>query len=97
MALALLKKNVPLGEAVSSLAKRCQLSNRQAYRYLRHAQAVGSPLPIPETKSAFTVKLPPRLIEAVRGEAHQIDMPISDLVARALGEYLQRREPGRHG
>ena len=97
MALALLKKKASTGEAVSSLSKRCQLSKRQAYRYLRCAQAVDSPLPIPETKSVFTVKLSKGLIEAVRGKAHQIDISISELVAGALREYLQRRESGRHG
>jgi hypothetical protein len=97
MAIELLKKNASLGEAVSSLACRCRLSQRQAYRYLRQAQAVDRPLPIPESKAVFTVKLPPSLIQAVRRRARHQGRPISELVARALEDFLQKHGPGRHG
>jgi hypothetical protein len=97
MAIELLKKKVSLGEAVSSLAGRCGLSHRQAYRYLQQARAVDQPLPLPEAKAVFTVKLPPSLIKAVRHQARRQGQQISDLVARALEDFLQKKNPGSHG
>jgi hypothetical protein len=97
MAIELLKKKASLGEAVSSLARRCHLSPRQAYRYLQQAHALDKPLPIPESKAVFTVKLPPSLIKAVRRKARRQGQHISDLVARALEDFLQKKNPGSHG
>lgn len=97
MAIELLKKEVSLGEAVASLVSRCRLSKRQAYRYVRQAQAVNKPLPIPESKAVFTVKLPPSLIKAVRRKARDHGQPISELVARALEDFLQKQNTGSHG
>ena len=97
MAIELLKKKASPGEAVSSLAKRYGLSHRQAYRYLQQAHAADMPLPIPESKAVFTVKLPPSLIKAVRREARRCQrQQISDLVARALEDFLKQK-PGSHG
>lgn len=95
MAIELLKKNASLAEAVSSLASRCGLSRRQAYRYLQQAQAAEKPLPIPESKSVFTVKLPIGLIHAVRTRARRRGQPIGDLVAHALEDFLGKE--GSHG
>jgi hypothetical protein len=97
MAIELRKKKASLGEAVSSLATRCRLSHRQAYRYLQQAHAVDKPLPIPESKAVFTVKLPPSLIKAVRSQARRQRQQISDLVARALEDFLQKKKPRSHG
>ena len=97
MAIELLKKKVSAGEAVSSLASRYRLSQRQAYRYLQRARAVDKPLQIPESKAVFTVKLPPSLIKAVRRKARQQGQPISDLVARALEDFLRKQNSGSHG
>lgn len=97
MAIELLKKKASFAEAVSSLAGQLRLSKRQAYRYLQQAEAASKPLPIPEAKAVFTVKLPPSLIEEVRRRAHDQKQPISDLVAAALRESLRRPKPGSHG
>jgi transposase-like protein len=96
MAIELLKKKASPGEAVSSLARRYGLSHRQAYRYLQQAHAADMPLPIPESKAVFTVKLPPSLIKAVRREARRQRQQISDLVAHALEDFLKQK-PGSHG
>jgi hypothetical protein len=93
----LLKKTASLAEAVSALTKRCGLSSRQAYRYLRQAQAVDKPLPIPESKAVFTVKLAPSLIKAVRRQARRHGQQISELVARALEDFLHNQNPGSLG
>lgn len=95
MAIELLKKKASLADAVSSLADRCGLSRRQAYRYLQRAQSAEKALPIPESKSVFTVKLPIALIQAVRTTARRRGRPISDLVAHALEDFLGKE--GSHG
>ena len=97
MAIELLKTEASVGEAVSSLARRCRLSPRQAYRYLRQAQSVDRPLPIPEAKAVFTVRLAPSLIKSVRRQARRRGEQISELVAQALEDFLQRKNPGSHG
>jgi hypothetical protein len=97
MAIELLKKKASLAEAVSALAEHCRLSRRQAYRYLRQAQGVDKSLPIPESKAVFTVKLAPRLIKAVRRQARRHGQQISELVARALEDFLHHQNPGSLG
>lgn len=66
------------------LIRRYGLSRRQAYRYLQEAQQITLPLPIPESKAVFTVKLPCRLIARVRRQARQQRWAISQWVERAL-------------
>ncbi|MCI0529384.1 MAG: hypothetical protein L0Y56_18245, partial [Nitrospira sp.] len=56
-ALELMREYGSLVEATQALAARYGISKRQAYRYLRQAKALGKPMPIPEPKMAFTIKL----------------------------------------
>jgi predicted DNA binding CopG/RHH family protein len=95
MALDLLKKQTSPHEVVASLVARFDLSARQAYRYLQHAQRVTKPLALPEPKAVFTVKLPPRLIQRVRRRARARGQPISEVVTEALQEFLTKPNP--HG
>jgi predicted HicB family RNase H-like nuclease len=69
---------------LKALIVRYGLSRRQAYRYLQEAQQSASPLPIPEPKAVFTVKLPHSLIPQVRQQARQQRCSISQWVERAL-------------
>ena len=55
-----------LPDAVEQLAQDCSISPRQAYRYLQQAQRLKEPVPVSESKLAFTVKLPHSLIQRVR-------------------------------
>lgn len=86
----LLREFDQLSDAVGQLAKDCSISPRQAYRYLREAHRLKEPLTVTEPKLAFTVKLPPRLIQRVRLYASVKDLSISEVVSRALLALLPR-------
>ena len=92
MAVDLLEKNATPQEVVSSLVLHCGLSPRQAYRYVQQAQQACRPAPLPEKKSIFTVRLPIGLIQQVRRQARDRGEPISDLVKKALRDYLEKSE-----
>jgi len=94
-ALQFLNEQIVPAAVVTRLAVQLGVSARQAARYVRAAQQRSSPLPIPETKVVFTVKLPTRLIRQVRRAAHVQGRSISDWVAHALEEQLRGSQ--RHG
>ena len=79
-----------LPDAVEQLAQDCSISPRQAYRYLQQAQRLKEPLAVSESKLAFTVKLPPSLIQRVRLYASVKNLSISEVVSRALLALLPR-------
>ncbi len=91
----LLKQRTSPPEVLSRLVARYGISRRQAYRYLRQAQAAGRPLPIPEAKKVFTVKLSVSLIRQVRRQARREGDAISQWVERALQRGLKL--PQGHG
>lgn len=82
-------------KAVAALVRRYGISRRQAARYVREAQRVGRMQPIPEPKVVFTVKIPLRLVRALRQVARSTGESLSALVTRALEVFLQKR--GGHG
>ena len=84
LTLSLLQQQTSSSEVLKALIVRYGLSRRQAYRYLQQAQQSASPLPIPEPKAVFTVKLPRSLIPQVRQQARQHRCSISQWVERAL-------------
>ena len=94
MAQQLLHKSKDLSAAAVAMVQTFGLSKRQAYRYLREAQEHTQPVPIPESKIAFTVKLPQRLVEMLHAHAQAHNQPLSELVTEALEAFLQR--PGGH-
>ncbi|MBU1922588.1 hypothetical protein KKD84_05265 [Patescibacteria group bacterium] len=65
------------------------MSKRQAYRYVHEAEAIGSEVPIPDTKIAFTVKVSKNLIQAVRNYAKTSGQSLSEIVTQALQAFLQ--------
>ena len=89
----LLREKASPQEALNWLVTHYGLSRRQAYRYLLQAQTVRGPVPVPETKGVFTVKLPVSLIRHVRQRCRQEGMAISQWVEAAL----QRSLNSRHG
>jgi predicted DNA-binding transcriptional regulator YafY len=86
----LLREFDQLSDAVEQLVQDCSISPRQAYRYLQQAHRLKEPLPVTESKLAFTVKLPPSLIQRVRLYASVKDVSISEVVSRALLALLPR-------
>jgi Ribbon-helix-helix protein, copG family len=96
-AAALAEAGVLAAEAARVLAGRFGCSVRQARRYVDQAAASG-PVPVPEPGVVFTVKLPGRLVAAVREHARASGRTISAVVAQALEEFLaraRRERPGR--
>jgi hypothetical protein len=92
---ALAMAGVPAAEAARVLADRFGCSVRQARRYCDQA-AVSGRVPVPEPALVFTVKLPGRLVAAVRGHARDSGRTISAVVAQALEEFLARAHRERH-
>jgi hypothetical protein len=87
-ALRFLQQTLPPAEAARRLARTQGISERQAHRYIRLAQAHTAPVSIPEQKAVFTVKLPRSLIRQVRRTARQHGGEISAWVAEALQRAL---------
>jgi hypothetical protein len=95
-AAALAGAGVPAAEAARVLAGRFGCSVRQARRYVDQAAASGR-VPVPEPGVVFTVKLPGRLVAAVREHARASGRTISAVVAQALEEFLARARGERPG
>jgi len=65
----LLKRNVALSEAASTLSREFGRSLRQAYRYLEEAAQLKKPVPITEATAPVTLKLPPTTVQGLRAYA----------------------------
>lgn len=92
---SLLKLKTSAPEVLSWLVAHYGISRRQAYRYLQQAQTAGAPLPVPEAKGVFTVKLPVSLIRQVRQQARRERGGISQWVEASLRRSLNL--PPGHG
>src|ERR1700694_659655 len=91
----LLQRFDHLPDAVGQMVRDCGLSPRQAYRYLQQARRLKQPVPISDTKIAFTVKLSQKLVRRLRSFASTTGLSLSELVSRALLAALpQRRRRG---
>ena len=93
-AAGLLEAGVPAAEAARVLAGRLGCSERQARRYVARAAASGR-VPVPETGTVFTVRLPARLAVAVREHARSSGRTVSSVAAQALEEFLSRARGDR--
>jgi hypothetical protein len=89
---SLLKKKTSSPEVLGWLIAHYGISRRQAYRYLQEAQTTPGPLPVPEAKGVFTVKLPVSLIRQVRQRARRERGAISLWVESALRRSLNPRQ-----
>lgn len=89
---SLLQDNTSPSEVVEKLTARYRVSRRQAYRYLKLAQQASVPLPIPESKIVFTVKLAPTLVRRVRRRARAEKRSLSDWVDQVLRSSLDNPE-----
>ena len=94
-AVVLLGERSP-ADAVRVLQVEHGLSERQARRYVRTAQAAPRGVVVPERTAVFTVKLPASLIARLRAAAHASGRGVSVTAAEALRVGLERVEAG-HG
>ena len=85
---SLLQKKTSPQKVLSRLMAHYGISRRQAYRYLLQAQSTPRPLPIPELKMVFTVKLSRSLIRQVRQQARRERGTLSHWVEGALRRSL---------
>ncbi len=91
-----IKKHDTIAQAVNAMVAQYGISKRQAYRYIHEAQKIGTPIAIPESKIAFTVKLTPNLIQKLRQYSIQSGISLSQIVTLALETFLRRgRRRGR--
>jgi predicted HicB family RNase H-like nuclease len=77
-------------DAVAELQAVYGMSRRQAYRYVETAQSLKHPIPTPQNKTAFTVKVPVELVDAIREKARSTGRSISEIVTEALERLLNR-------
>jgi len=81
-------------EVMTRVARLYAISFRQARRYVEAAQRLRAPLPIPEAKVVFTVKVPASLPPHVRQRARAEGRSMSAVVTSALTAYLHHQGPG---
>jgi len=86
---SLLKRNTSPSEVLTWLVRHYRISRRQAYRYLLQAQTTPSPLPVPDQKMVFTVKLSVPLLRQVRRRAREQGSAIGQWVDQALRQHLK--------
>ena len=72
------------------LTEEFALSPRQAYRYLREAQAIKRPVPVAAPSVALTVKVPEDIAVKLRAHAQATGTTIGDVVSRAVSTLLTR-------
>lgn len=89
-----LSRLTDLPDAVERMVEDCDLSPRQAYRYLRHARRLKAPVAVTEAKVAFTVKLSRTLVHRLRKYTASRGLTLSEIVSRAV-EALVNRGRGR--
>ena len=78
-----------------SLSRDFGLSRRQAYRYLREAQAIGHAVPVVEPATPITIKIPADVGWALRAYAAVSGLTMGEIVARAIAAFLAAQS--RHG
>ena len=83
-ALSLVKKYSTVSKAADAMTERYGISKRQAYRYINDANKIGTKIPIPDQKIAFTVKLPQNLIQTLRVYAKKSGKSLSEIVTQSL-------------
>jgi hypothetical protein len=93
-AFAMLGK-APLPEARHRLARKFDLSDRQAYRYLEEAAHLDRPVEVSEATVPMTLKLPAGTVRLLRARARSSGLTMGAIVTRALAAFLSTQR--RHG
>lgn len=87
----LLIKEASALKVLNRLVATYGISRRQAYRYLQQAQTAGQPVPVPEVKVVFTVKLSRSVVQQIRRRVRQEGGSISQWVEGELRRSLNPR------
>jgi len=91
----LIAKGLSLTKAADVLVERCDLSLRQAYRYLQEAQELKRPVPVCTPSIPITIKVPGEVVVKLRTYAQASGLTIGEIVARAVTRFLA--SASRHG
>ena len=94
-AYTLLAQGVTASDAVLRLSQRFGLSQRQSYRYVQDARAMGQPAEPSEALTPITIKIPGTLAATLRAHARSSGDSIGEIVARALRRFFSHAR--RHG
>ena len=93
-AFMLIEKGLPKSQITKEIIEMFGVSKTQAYRYIQEAQKHKQLLAIPEEKSVFTVKLSLNIIQRVKTFAKSRSISISEVVKRALEDFLKKMGHG---
>jgi predicted DNA-binding transcriptional regulator YafY len=85
---SLLVRGAGMPEAVSSLSRQFGLSRRQAYRYVREAEAIGQPVPPVAPSVPITLKIPANIVREVRAYSVSSGLTLGEIVTRAITAFL---------
>lgn len=91
----LIAKGYSLNEAAEVLVEQCDLSLRQAYRYLQEAQSLKRPVAVCAPTIPITIKVPGEVVVKLRAYAQASGLTIGETVARAVTRFLASAR--RHG
>ena len=84
----LLAHGTSVAEAAVSLSRHYGLSQRQAYRYLQEAQAIGHAAPSVAPSVPITLKMPANVVRDVRAYSVISGLTLSEIVTRAITAFL---------
>jgi hypothetical protein len=79
-----------MAEAAATLSREEAISLRHAYRYLEEAAQLEQPVTVAEPPLPITFKIPGNVIRALRTYATDNDMTLSEVVTRAIAEFVAR-------
>ena len=89
----LLARQMSLAQAADTLSREHRISRRHAYRYLEQAAQLEEPIPIAAPAQPITFKIPGDVIGALRQYAATNDLTLSEVVTRAIKEFVTRTHP----
>jgi predicted DNA-binding transcriptional regulator YafY len=90
----LLARGTSMAEAAMALSRDFALSRRQAYRYLRAAQAMAAPVPVGEPSVPITLKIPGNVVRDLRAHAAATGLTLGEIVTRAVAAFLAAHKHG---
>jgi len=92
---SLLARGTSIADAVVLLSRQFGLSRRQAYRYLREAEAIGHVVPVVPPSVPITLKVPANIVRDLRDYSLISGLTLSEIVTRAITAFLATVR--RHG